>query len=75
MRLPGHRADEIQVDSKEEHTIRKTDAQRALFKRYITPREKFGKEKVRPNVLFSILTLMSIALTLRNSRTDLRKKP
>ena len=36
---------------------------------------KFGKEKIRPNVLFSILTLMSIALMLRNSRTDLRKKP
>ena len=36
---------------------------------------KFGKEKIRPNVLFSILTLMSMALMLRNSRTDLRKKP
>ena len=40
--------------------------QRASLKGCITPRQKFGKERVHPKVPFNILNLMSAALMLQN---------
>ena len=74
LRIPGFRAAEIHVDFAEGHEILGTKAQRAILKRYITPR-KVGKERVHPKVLFSTLSLMSIAPMLQNMKTDLRRKP
>ena len=40
-----HRAAEVQFDLTERHPNLGTKAHRAIPKRYITPREKFGKER------------------------------
>ena len=58
----------------EGHKIIGTKMQRASLKGCITPRQKFGKERVHRRVFFGILNLMSAALMLKNMRTGLKKR-
>ena len=44
LRIPGYRAAEVQLDSKEDHKILGTRAQRAILRRCISPHESSGKK-------------------------------
>ena len=66
--IPGCRAAEIQFDFTEGCKILRTEAQRAILKRFITPHENSGKKGSIARVWFSVLTAV---LSLRNLRTDI----
>ena len=58
LRIRGCSAAESQVDFSKGHTFFGTEAQRALLKRYTTPRKTSGKKGVHRKAVFSILNLL-----------------
>ena len=73
LRIPTHRAAEIEVDFTEEHQIFGIRSQRALLKkaRYTS---QLGKERVHRKELFRIAKLKNAIRVRPNSRMEHRKK-